>query len=211
MQCLICGSETEQFYDAKMQVETYACSHCAAVFKDPDSYQDFARQKQRYDLHENSAEDAGYRRYFQLFLDTVLPHIPAAERAMDFGCGRSTLLADMLAEQGIESTVYDPIYHPDTEYQAQQYDLITSVEVFEHLHNPMRVFQRLASLLRPGGLLAIRTAFVPEEREAYLQWYYRQDPTHIVFFSPQTFRVMCEETGLSEIGDNGKHTVWMRR
>jgi len=211
MQCLICGSETEQFYDAKMQVETYACGHCAAVFKDPDSYQDFARQKQRYDLHENSAEDAGYRRYFQLFLDTVLPHIPAVERALDFGCGRSTLLADMLREQGIESRVYDPIYHPDEGYASQQYDLITAVEVFEHLHDPMEVFRMLAGLLSPGGILAIRTAFVPDERERYLQWYYRQDPTHIVFYAPRTLQYMCEQTGMHYLGDDGGQIAWMRR
>jgi SAM-dependent methyltransferase len=113
----------------------------------------------------------------------------------------------MLAEQGIASEAYDPIYHPDMAYKNKQYDLIASVEVFEHLHDPMTVFGELVSSLRPGGMLAIRTEFFCSDREAYLQWYYRRDPTHVVFFSPQTFRVMCERASVSYMGDNRKNIV----
>jgi 2-polyprenyl-3-methyl-5-hydroxy-6-metoxy-1,4-benzoquinol methylase len=188
-----------------MAVETYRCSHCGVIFKDPQSHEDFILQKTRYDLHENDPEDEGYRRYFQQFLDFVLPQMDTPATALDFGCGRSTLLADMLTEQGMQSRVYDPIYHPDNSYREHQYDLITSVEVFEHLHDPMAVFATLVSLLNPNGILAIRTAFTCSEREAYLRWYYRRDPTHIVFFAPRTFEVMCAKMGLRYVGDNGKY------
>ena len=194
-----------------MGVETYLCSHCGVIFKDPKTYEDFETQKRRYDLHENHAEDEGYQRYFQKFLDFVLLQIDPPLSALDFGSGRSTLLADMLAGQGAESRVYDPIYHPDSTYQDQRYDLITSVEVFEHLHDPMAVFAELVSLLHPGGTLAIRTEFSYGKREAYLQWYYRRDPTHIVFFSPKTFQVMSEKVGVRYVGDNGKNMVLLSK
>ena len=190
-----------------MGVETYHCGHCGVIFKDPKIHENFEIQKTRYDLHENDAEDEGYRRYFQQFLDFVLAQSETPFTALDFGCGRSTLLSDMLAGQGITSESYDPIYHPDTEYTNKKYDLITSVEVFEHLHDPMAVFAELASLLNSGGILAIRTEFSYARKEAYLQWYYRRDPTHIVFFSPETFRVMCERVGVRYVEDNGKNMV----
>jgi len=207
MQCLICGSATEQFIDSEMDVETYQCSYCSVIFKDPRSYENFEIQKIRYDLHENNAEDAGYRQYFQKFLDFVLAQCEIPSTVLDFGCGKSTLLSDMLIEQGSDVTVYDPIYHPDTVYKNKTYDLITSVEVFEHLHDPLNVFEALISLLKPNGILAIRTEFTSREREVYLQWYYRRDPTHIVFFTPQTFRVMCEPERVRYVGDNEKNIV----
>jgi len=207
VQCLICGSDTEQFNDEQMDVETYHCGHCNVIFKDPASHEDLTVQKTRYDLHENNAEDEGYRRYFQKFLDFVLAQREIPSTALDLGCGRSTLLADMLTELGSDVDVHDPIYHPDTAYKNKTYDLITSVEVFEHLHDPMAVFQELISLLNPHGILAIRTEFSPIEREAYLKWYYRRDPTHIVFFSPRTFEVMCQKAGVTYLQDNGKNIV----
>jgi len=207
MQCIICDNITEPFTDTQMGVETYHCTHCAVIFKDPKIHENFTTQKQRYDLHENSADDAGYRNYFQQFLDFVLPQMDTPVTALDFGCGRSTLLCDMLAEQGIASEAYDPIYHPDMAYKNKQYDLITSVEVFEHLHDPMAVFKALISHLKPGGTLAIRTEFSCSQKEAYLQWYYRRDPTHVVFFTPRTFETMCERVGVRYVGDNGKNMV----
>ena len=209
MQCIICDADTKYFTDTQMGVETYLCSHCGVIFKDPKTYEDFETQKRRYDLHENHAEDEGYQRYFQQFLDFVLPQSEKPTVALDLGSGRSTLLSNMLAAQGIIAASYDPIYHPDTAYRDKRYDLITSVEVFEHLHDPMAVFAELVSLLNPNGTLVIRTELAPTEREAYLAWYYRRDPTHIVFFSPRTFQVMCERAGVRYVGDNGKNMVLM--
>ena len=211
MQCLICDSDTSCFADTQMGVETYHCAHCGIIFKDPVEHKDFETQKARYDLHENHAKDEGYRRYFQQFLDFIFAQCEIPVTALDFGCGRSTLLSDMLAEQGITSESYDPIYHPDLVFKGKKYDLITSVEVFEHLHNPMAVFEELVSLLRSGGILAIRTEFLPTEKETYLQWYYRKDSTHVVFFSPQTFRVMCGKAGVRYRRDNGKNMVLVEK
>jgi len=209
MRCLICQADTIDFLDSKMKTETYRCGHCGVIFKDPQTYQSLDLQKQRYDLHENHAEDAGYRSYFQQFLDFVLPQAGSCTTALDFGCGSSTLLAEMLTEKGIKATAYDPIYHPEVSYQERTYDLITSVEVFEHLHDPLAVLKRLAGLLSRDGILALRTAFVPATIEEYLDWYYRQDPTHVVFFSPETFKVMCGDAGMAYLGDNGKNIVLM--
>ena len=207
MRCLVCNSDTSYFTDTQMEVKTYLCTHCDMIFKDPAGHKDFETQKVRYDLHENHAEDEGYRRYFQQFLDFALAQSKMPVTALDFGCGRSTLLSDMLAKQGVTSEFYDPIYHPDTAYRVKKYDLITSVEVFEHLHDPMAVFEELVSLLSPDGILAIRTELLSAGKEAYLQWYYRRDPTHVVFFAPQTFRVMCEKIGVRYVEGNGKNMV----
>jgi len=210
MKCPICSSQTASFVDPKPSMVYHACPECDYTFKSPEYHSDLSTQKARYDLHENDPEDPGYRVYFQRFLDFVLPRVPSGGRALDFGCGASDLLASMLAQAGYTADRYDPIYHPDSAYASQSYDLIVSTEVFEHLHDPLAILRHLRDRLTPGGHLALQTQFLPETREAFLDWYYRLDPTHIGFFTPRTFAVMGERLGLRVVGDDGVNKVMMR-
>jgi 2-polyprenyl-3-methyl-5-hydroxy-6-metoxy-1,4-benzoquinol methylase len=207
LKCLICLQKCSGFIDQKSQINYYYCSACQHIFKSPENFQHFEKQKERYDLHENEENDEGYQAYFQRFMDFALPLTGSPKRALDFGCGATSLLSRMLEKEGVECDFYDPVYHPDTGYKQKSYDLIVSTEVFEHLHNPREVFGQLLSHLNKGGYLAIQTQFHDNEIESFLQWYYRLDPTHIVFFSSQTFYCLSELYGCNYIGDNGKNIV----
>jgi trans-aconitate methyltransferase len=133
------------------------------------------------------------------------------EYALDFGCGRSKLLAKILHQKGIRTDAYDPIYYPDALKDDKKYDLIVSTEVFEHLHKPAEVFASLVSRLNPGGYLAIQTAFYPDDMPSFKHWYYHKDPTHIVFFCPKTFVQLCKKNNCFYIADNGKNMIIMRK
>ena len=210
MHCHICSQSTTSFTYEKTEMSYYHCEDCEYIFKSPKCYQDFDSQKERYNLHENNEEDAGYRAYFQRFLDFTLPLVLNVKRALDFGCGKTTLLANMLEEINIECDVYDPIYHPDTSNDSKKYELIVLVEVFEHLHDPKKVFKSLINRLEEGGYLAIQTQFHPNDRALFKKWYYHQDPTHIVFFTVKTFKVLCDMYGCKVIEDNGKNMLLMQ-
>ncbi len=211
MECHICQKETESFSDERTGIVYYHCLECEYIFKDPANYQSIEAQKQRYDLHTNDENDAGYRAYFQRFLDFVLLHIEEVEQALDFGCGKSTLLANILKDINIECDVYDPIYHPIKLSDSKKYDMIVSTEVFEHLHDPRSTFSSLCNMLRPGGYLALQTQFHPNEEESFKAWYYHKDPTHIVFFRPRTFERLGEMYGCRILADNGKNMVILRK
>jgi len=211
MQCLICGSRCERFYDPAERMEYYRCNDCELVFKEKKAFADFSVQKKRYDLHENDENDAGYRAYFGTFLDFVLPLCGSPRTALDFGCGASLLLSRMMRERGMDTLAFDPIYHADTPYRDDRYDLIVSVEVFEHLHDPKQVFGELLTLLNPGGYLALRTEFRPRKDEDFLKWYYRMDPTHVVFFSPGTLRKLCTDFDCRYLADNGKNIAVVQK
>jgi 2-polyprenyl-3-methyl-5-hydroxy-6-metoxy-1,4-benzoquinol methylase len=198
------------FIDKKTNITYYQCSNCEYVCKSTEHYQDLLRQKERYNLHQNDEQDEGYQAYFQRFLDFVLPLVGEAKTALDFGCGASTLLATLLEKNGIRCDYYDPIYHPNTDID-KKYDLIVSTEVFEHLHQPKQVFRELLEKLKDGGYLALQTQFHPKDEESFLQWYYHQDPTHIVFFTAQTFRVLCESFECELVVDNQKNMVVIRK
>jgi len=211
LHCHICNQDTVSFNHIKTKLTYYHCKACEYIFKSPECYQDLETQKERYNLHENNEDDAGYRAYFQRFLDFTLPQVQKPQSALDFGCGRTSLLAKLLKEEGVDCDYYDPIYHPDTLEEDKKYDLIVSTEVFEHLHQPKEVFESLLGKLKDGGFLAIQTEFHSNEQASFEKWWYPQDPTHIVFFRAKTFKVLCEIYGCRYVEDNGKNMVIMEK
>ena len=211
MKCPICSQACKSFVDKKFQLHYYHCSRCHSIFKSPDHYQAYDKQKERYDLHQNEDTSKGYQAYFKRFMEYILPLTGDPKSALDFGCGTTSLLAKMMREEGIDCDYYDPIYHPEISYKEKKYDLIVSVEVFEHLHHPKEVFGQLFSLLNEEGYLAIQTQFHHDNIEQFLHWYYRLDPTHIIFFRPETFRYLADLYGGDYEEDNGKNMLVIRK
>jgi predicted TPR repeat methyltransferase len=98
----------------------------------------------------------------------------------------------MLREHGHEVALYDLYYAPDLTVFEQQWDFITATEVIEHLGQPGQELQRLWHCLKPGGLLALMTKRVTSP-QAFSTWHYKNDPTHISFFSESTFQWLASE------------------
>ncbi|HEY7884625.1 MAG TPA: class I SAM-dependent methyltransferase [Cellvibrionaceae bacterium] len=163
------------------------CLHCALVFVPPTLFLNSAEEKAEYDLHDNHPEDPGYRKFLSRIAEPLLARLPTeGAKGLDFGCGPGPALASMLEEAGCRVALYDIFYYPDQRVLNQHYDFITATEVFEHLHQPAAVINRLWQCLVPGGCLAIMTKLVVD-REAFSGWHYKNDPTHVIFFSRETF------------------------
>lgn len=156
------------------------------MFVPPEYFLDPAAERAHYDLHENDPSDAGYRRFLSRLSDPLVARLPAASTGLDFGSGPGPTLSVMLAEAGHRVEIYDPIYAPDTTVLDRQYDFITASEVVEHLHDPAAELQRLWDCLRPGGVLGLMTKLVIDP-QAFASWHYIQDPTHVCFYSTETW------------------------
>ena len=189
----------------------YHCKSCEYIFKSPEYFCDLQAQKERYDLHKNNEDDAGYIAYFQRFINFVLSHVSNVHTAFDFGCGCTSLLAQLLKKEGIICDYYDPLYHPHMPDKTKKYDLVVSTEVFEHLHQPKEVFEQLLKRLNSGGYLAVQTEFHSNEQRSFQAWWYPHDATHVVFFRAETFRVLCKMYGCSYVADNAKNMVIIRK
>ena len=207
---MVCGNLCDSFEDEKKKLLYYQCLSCHFIMKSKENFASFDEQKERYNLHNNNEDDIGYQAYFQRFIDFTLRDIEKPESALDFGCGASSLLAQMFEKEGITCDFYDPIYHADESYKNKSYDLITSVEVFEHLHDPKAILKMLSQYLNPNGSIAIQTAFHLHDRDRFLNWYYRLDPTHIVFFSLKSLEALAEEAGMSVVACNSKNMVLLQ-
>ncbi len=93
----------------------------------------------------------------------------------------------MFEEMGHTVALYDYFYANDPFVLHHLYDFITATEVVEHLHNPAAILSQLWSLLKPSGHLGLMTKLIPEQ-ESFANWHYKNDPTHVCFFSRNTFK-----------------------
>ena len=92
--------------------------------------------------------------------------------------------------------VYDLFYQPDESVLEKEFDFIVTTEVVEHLSQPLEVFKKLLSMLKPGGMLAVMTR-LHNDSIYFKGWHYKNDPTHIGFFSVETFEWLSDHLGLN--------------
>ncbi|MFS1522626.1 class I SAM-dependent methyltransferase [Microbulbifer sp. 2304DJ12-6] len=190
-QCSLCRHTTVQFYHRDTSRSYYQCNRCALVFVPPEFHLSPAGELAYYNLHENSMEDNGYRRFLSRCAVPLLNALQAKSEGLDFGCGPAPLLANMLAEGGHRVELYDRFYLPATDALAKEYDFIVATEVVEHLAEPGAELLNLWQRLRGGGILALMTKPVISA-ERFARWHYIRDPTHIGFFSARTFRWLAQ-------------------
>lgn len=173
------------------------------MFSDPDSHLSQDEEFNRYELHNNDADDPRYRNFLKKLLQPVDKLIPANSTGLDFGSGPTPVMQMMLEEKGHRISIYDAFYASDETVFKKQYDFITASEVVEHLHHPMEELDRLWSCLSPDGVFGIMTALRYETIDIP-DWYYMRDPTHVVFFSPLTFQWLAKRWGadLDFVGDS---------
>ena len=139
-----------------------------------------------YDLHQNNPHDAGYRQFLSRFYQPMRQRINAGNRGLDFGCGPGPTLSTMFAEEGFAIDVYDVFYADNKAVLQQHYHFICATEVVEHLFEPGTVLTQLWRMLLPGGTLGLMTKLVIDVT-AFANWHYKNDPTHVCFFSVASF------------------------
>lgn len=194
MNCITCNkSHCEQFASIEKQ-DYWRCSRCLATFLDPAQMPEPEIELEQYRQHENHPADEDYRKFLSRLAEPLLELLPPGQQGLDYGCGPGPALAMMLEEAGHQVALYDPFFFPDTAALEQRYDFITCTEVVEHFHRPAQQFARLNDLLKPGGWLAIMTCFQTDD-DQFANWYYRRDPTHVVFYREATFHTLAQDFG----------------
>lgn len=170
----------------------------------PPAYQlSRAEERAEYDLHQNSPEDEGYRRFLSRIFEPVHAGVAPASSGLDFGSGPGPTLSVMFAEAGHAMSIYDPHYSADTSPLNEKYDFVTASEVVEHFCNPAEDLARIRSCVKPGGLLGIMTKMALDQA-VFADWHYINDPTHVSFFSRATFRWLAGQWNaeLEFVGDD---------
>ncbi len=145
------------------------------------------------------------------FLDIATPYIKPGGAVLDFGSGPLPVPSRLLSELGFAVTVYDPLFAPEQGWKTLSWDAIIVHEVAEHIAQPGVEFARLAGRLVPGGVLCVRTRFLPEERGRFAAWHYRTDETHIGFFSARSASALATRLGLVPLLIEGPDRILLKK
>lgn len=209
MKCTLCGTENtflvESGSDKRMY---YACADCDLIFVDSEFHVSRIEEIKRYIEHNNGMEHAGYVNFLNRVIQPVMPYLSEEMIGLDYGCGPTPTLSQLLKRDGITCYDYDPLFgftHPHT-----QYDFIFATECFEHFFNPGRELERIDQLLRPGGYLAVMT----EQWESLIRfksWYYKRDKTHVSFFHRNTFTYLCKRFGYTILWHDRNRVIVLQK
>ncbi|CAH8241653.1 2-polyprenyl-3-methyl-5-hydroxy-6-metoxy-1, 4-benzoquinol methylase [Vibrio aestuarianus] len=207
--CPLCFSEQIVPYFEDKARAYLQCQQCALVFVNPDHRLDAKAEKAFYDLHNNNPQDMGYRRFLSRVCEPMLERIQPASNGLDFGCGPGPTLSIMLQEAGHNMALYDIFFHPDEKVLQTTYDFMTATEVIEHLHEPHQVWQQWLNLVKPGGWIGLMTKLV-KDVDAFAGWHYKNDLTHVIFFSRETFQYLAKRDEL-ELEFIGNDVILLRK
>lgn len=191
--CPLCqvARGTEFFEDSR---DYFRCPNCRLVFVLPRQFLSPQEEKRQYDLHENSPDDRRYRQFLSRLFEPLSARLALHSQGLDFGSGPGPTLSVMFEEAGHAVDLYDPLYAPNKAVFGRQYDFVTATEVLEHLHEPRQELDRLWACLKPGGWLGVMTKLVLDS-DAFSRWHYKNDPTHVCFYSSATFGWLAEHFG----------------
>lgn len=148
----------------------------------------------------------GDGRYLELLARRGLP------RNRIFGLELSAQTVDALRARGFE--VFRRRVEECIEIPDQSIDLATMFHVIEHVANPVEVIRRIASWLKPGGLLAIETPNTSAWdarlfRKTYWGGYHI--PRHWTLFDEKSIAELCARGGLEvvDVRYQTGHSFWM--
>lgn len=197
-ECLLCGNPGKLFFEDTHRV-FYKCEVCEGIFVPSDLLPNEQTEIERYRSHNNDVEDLRYQNFVSPIVNAVMKDFePGKCRGLDFGAGTAPVITKLLRDKDFEVSPYDPFFHDKPELLETQYDFIICCEVMEHFHNPLEEFQRLRSLLYPGGKIYCMTHLFSED--IYFDtWYYKNDPTHVLIYQTKTLQYIKNYVGFSAV------------
>lgn len=208
MPCPLCFlGETEPFGDYDVRTY-YHCPRCELIFVPQPFWPTLEQERARYDSHQNAPDDTGYTSFLEKLVVPMAKHLSPGAKGLDYGCGPVPVLCRLMASRGFPAEPYDPFYFP--EMPEGPFKFITSTETFEHFRHPGEELRRLHTLLLPGGLLGVMTAFW-DEITFRNNWHYRRDFTHLCFYRHKTMEWIGGAFGLDIVWCDGERVTIFRR
>jgi SAM-dependent methyltransferase len=196
--CPLClGDQVINYSEDKSR--TYnICQDCQLIFVPRDQILKPELEKQRYDTHNNCDQDVLYQDYLGKIVSSVLTKIGESKQGLDFGCGRTKLLATLFDQKAVAVDSFDLYYFPDENIWDKKFDFIILSEVIEHLRDPYNELLKLRSMLLPNGYLFIKTKIHFNQKERFDKWFYKRDFTHVQFFCPASLKKLAQEFSLED-------------
>jgi len=186
------------------------CQNCALIFVRSKDLLGPKEEKERYSTHQNDFKDQGYRDFLYRLLTPLKEVLIPNSQGLDFGCGPGPAISHYMGEEGYSVSNYDPYFANDLSTLETTYDFLTCTEVIEHIYDVKEAFKQMVELVKDKGVVGIMTQFPPEEQSQFSSWWYKNDPTHVRFFSKNTLNFMANEYNL-EVEFHGKSVAIFKK
>jgi len=220
-QCPACAYRGSEHAFDKDGYQVYRCKKCASLFvHNVPSAEELAKiyaSNTYYELPQESVkriDDENIRR-----VKSVTRHLKSGE-FLDIGCARGGLL-DIAKKSGFETFGVEPtpanaevasskghvvfngfLNEFAHEEPSKRFDVITCLDVIEHIEFPLEFMKTIVSLLSETGVLVLSTpnysgivAKKLKDNDPYMT-----PPEHLNFFTSNGLRKLCQSCGLIEVG-----------
>ncbi len=188
----------------------------------PDSLVNYENEYRNWRATHRRHEFHDLARLAEDFLRQRAPAERGPVHWLDFGCGAGGLLKYLrergrIAQRPVEITGHDVGAYAELlrdqdgfrilDFQqisaapSDQYDVITMIEVIEHLPEPAEAIALVARLLKPGGLLLLTTGNLeaPIPRRGGIHHRYCIPEIHVSLFNPTALTRVYRAAGLEPI------------
>lgn len=206
--CKCCGARFVRAIGRKEGFSFWECPECKFIFTDGVSYEEMVEKYQ--EGYHGCSEGAPRRGWLRTacFLDPALELLGDRRlKILDFGCGESGVWKE-LRRRGHDSWGVDIVAprrrNPcrltgdimELDLPEEEFDLIYSFQVFEHIPEPLPVVRELLRILKPDGLLLVHTDMeVGEREENFFNWWYVLPPDHCSYYRHESFEKMAADSG----------------
>jgi cyclopropane fatty-acyl-phospholipid synthase-like methyltransferase len=138
-----------------------------------------------------------------------LTRLTAETRWLDFGCGNGGLVRRAREVVGCQAIGHEEgaiaadakkagipiIDRADLEARKGTFDVVTAIEVLEHVVEPLEVLGKIRRLLSPGGVFFYTTGNALPHRDRLLAWSYFLPEIHISLYEPSSMQIALQRTG----------------
>lgn len=192
----------------------HRCSDCGFIFADPSGVDELVALYERLDDPEYESTQDTRALQMQWLLERIQQTHPRARTWLDIGAGAG-LLVSLARARGLDATGVEPsralvraaeklhgirlhqgiFPHPDL--AGRQFDVISLVDVIEHVSDPVGLLRSCREALAPDGVLLVVTPDVSSflaRRLGPRWWHFRL--AHVGYFDRNTLGKAAYQAGL---------------
>lgn len=207
--CPLCSEKDNRTVKTSDQRRYYQCSRCRLIYLDRAQLPQPDEEVGRYRQHRNSLADSGYTNFLKRAILPAIPYLSTDMQGLDYGCGPSPVLAQLLRrDHQLSCDYYDPFFFPGL--PDRQYDFIFSTETFEHFFDPAKELEKLLGRMHAGAYLCIMTELW-DKTARFDRWWYRRDHTHVCFYHRETFSYIAKKWPMKLLYHDGRSVFVLQK